>query len=97
MDIKEEIRRIQEQLDVLKKKQEESNECTLKNGQLYLKGNSDYFLALISQTVLNQKQVWSYSFSDGSGESFNTKEELADYLVADGFRYYGKLKSFTKE
>jgi hypothetical protein len=101
MDIKEEIKRIQEQLDALKKKQEESEKekdgATLRNGQLYTKGNTDYYTALISCGTFNQKPIWSYTFNDGSGKSFGTSKELVDYLAQDGFRYYGKLKSFTKE
>lgn len=90
MNIKKEIDELQKQIDILKKKQDKQDKqeyIEVDAGQLFIDTDNDEKVFIYN--ICNR---WGYSYDDGSGDSFDTKKALENYLSDEqnGFIFYSK-------
>lgn len=92
MNIEQEITKLQEQIDSLKKKQKEKDKVEVCAGQLFIDTKNCGYKVII----FNIDSIWGYLYDDGSGKTFLSKESLEKHLSYDynGFVFYSKTCVF---
>ena len=110
MNIEKEINALQAQIEILKEKQKQEKADSERRkkfsrityGQLYIRDNDPRFIAIIievgaSKNGVWEKDRWGFVYDDGTGEAFDSKNEMRQFLINNNFAYYGKNKSFSNK
>jgi hypothetical protein len=111
MNIEKEINALQAQIEILKEKQKQEKADSdrrkkfsrITYGQLYIRDNDPRFIAMVIEVGVNesddlfpkQNDKWGFVYDDGTGEVFDSKNDMRQFFINHNFAYYGKNKSFS--